>query len=554
MLVPMRSPLISTGLFALAVCAFGQDIDSELAAHAARSSFTILDQVENSAERVAFQQLYRERDAKKRRDLGMQFETRFSDSWLLGQAYEIVAKASIELDDAATALDYGQRSLRLWPENPLLLVPLANLQAKQRLFDAASLSASDALRFLDRFDHPASIPEKNWPQLQVALRASSYFVLGRVAAARGFESAGQTKERYLAQADGSLRKAWRLDASDPEVTYLEGLVLLGLGKPDAAAPFFAQTYRIPGALQEPALEQLRTLYREGLTAKAPAGFDAFVSSLKLEVPAAEKDSSIATAFPSYAGSDACAVCHPHEYTSWKQTGMGRMFRPYRSENVLGDFSHSTVIRDEAGMPAISPVLDHGKAYFDIRNPENRWTRFPVQFTIGSKWQQAYATKFDDGRIQVFPIQYNALQKRWINYWKLTDAAGSERTRIATFASAVPGATYQVNCAPCHTSQLSFGKGVGQPQGAVFREAGIGCEMCHGPSGDHAAAMRSGKPARQTPATPPVDFKKLNASEFVSICSQCHLQSGLRTPDPEGAVNFSRSGKTFYRVSLEPALR
>ena len=481
----------------LAFAAFGhaQDIDSELMGHAAAKRFTILDQVANSTERQSFVSLYKERDASRKRELAIQFAGRFADSWLLAQAYEIAAKASMDLKDPKTALDYGERSLRLWPENPLLLVPLANLQAQQNMLDAATRSATDALWSLDRFDRPASIAAEDWPDLQGSLRASSYFVLGRVAASKAFESSGEWKGRYLADAHRFLGEALALDRTDPEITYLEGLVQLGLGTSTLAAEYFAETYRLRGALEAEALQQLKTLYGRDGKAQKYSSFTAYLSSLKLELPSRQETPPSGSPLPAYAGSDVCSVCHPQQYQSWKQTGMGRMFREYKPENVMGDFSSAKVIDEEDGTPSARPVLDHGKPYFDVREPGNGWTRFPVQFTIGSKWQQAYATNFSDGRIQVFPIQYNALQKRWINYWRLTDDADSERAQINKFSSGISGGTYQLNCAPCHTSQLTFSQGEGSPQKAAFREPGINCEMCHGPSGAHAAAMRGRNPER-----------------------------------------------------------
>ena len=549
MLVRMPSPLIWAGVLAFAVSGWAQDIDTEVIGHAPATRFTILDQVANPAERQAFTDLYKERDPRHKRDSAIHFANGFPDSWLLGQAYEIAAKAGMELNDSETALDYGERSLRLWPENPLLLVPLANLQAQKKMLDPASRNATNALWCLDRFDRPASVAEKNWPLLQRSLRSSSYFVLGRVAAVKAFETSGESKARYLADADRFLGNAIGLDRTDPEITYLEGLVQLGLNRPALAAGYFAQTYRMRGPLAPEALQQLQAFYRREDSSRKYSSFEAFVSSLKLELPRSQNMPPTKLPLPEYAGSDACGVCHPQQYASWKRTGMSRMFREYKPENVFGNFSGSQVIEDERGTPSARPVLDHGKHYFDIRQPDNHWTRFPVQFTIGSKWQQAYATKFGDGRIQVFPIQYNALQNRWVNYWKMTDASGSERAQIDQFSSGVSGATYQLNCAPCHTSQLVFSKGEGRPEEAAFREPGINCEMCHGPSGGHAAAMHGQNHASTAANTSPVDFQKIAAAEFVAICAQCHLQSGLRTPDADGALNYSRSGTSFYQVSL-----
>ena len=86
----------------------------------------------------------------------------------------------------------------------------------------------------------------------------------------------------------------------------------------------------------------------------------------------------------------------------------------------------------------------------------------------------------------------------------------------------------------------------EAKASSFREGGINCEMCHGPSAAHAAAMRAGRPIPKAPADPPVDFRRVSAAEYVAICAQCHMQTGLRDPEPSGALNYSESGETFYR--------
>jgi hypothetical protein len=90
--------------------------------------FTLIDQVADPQERHAFLKLYGARDPQKRRKLAEAFVLTYPQSWLLAQAYEIGAKACIDLEDYNEALRFGLQSLRLFPENPLLLVPLANVQ------------------------------------------------------------------------------------------------------------------------------------------------------------------------------------------------------------------------------------------------------------------------------------------------------------------------------------------------------------------------------------------------------------------------------------------
>jgi hypothetical protein len=106
--------------------------------------------------------------------------------------------------------------------------------------------------------------------------------------------------------------------------------------------------------------------------------------------------------------------------------MARMFRAYSPADVIGDFSGTQVVSDHA-----RAVKDGARHFIEIRRGDNNeWIRYPVDYVIGSKWQQAYATRLPDSRLLVFPIQYSRLRSAWVNYWGLVDAPGSPRTDIA----------------------------------------------------------------------------------------------------------------------------
>ncbi|MBY0375382.1 MAG: hypothetical protein K2Q23_15415, partial [Bryobacteraceae bacterium] len=111
-----------------------------------------------------------------------------------------------------------------------------------------------------------------------------------------------------------------------------------------------------------------------------------------------------------------------------------------------------------------------------------------------------------------------------------------------------GTNYQVNCAPCHTSQLRSKRiKASTPQDLDFREAGVNCEMCHGPSADHVAAMKSGRAPASGGSGLPVSFRGLAAREYVRVCAQCHAQSAMRDLGPGGEYNYSASGASFART-------
>jgi predicted CXXCH cytochrome family protein len=225
-----------------------------------------------------------------------------------------------------------------------------------------------------------------------------------------------------------------------------------------------------------------------------------------------------------------------------------MLRAYSPDNVIGDFSSGQVFKNADGETVVRMGAD-SRPYFQIRDRAGEWHKFNIDYTIGSKWQQAYATKTADGRFQVIPIQYNTLKKSWVNYWAMIDPPGSERAVITDFPKLLAATNYQENCAICHTSQLRATAGSTDPlQHAVFKQPGVDCEMCHGPSARHVKEMRSGH-ANDKPATePPVDFRRIGNRDGVRVCAQCHRQSAVRQFGPDNEMNYSAETATFMLKS------
>ena len=75
----------------------------------------------------------------------------------------------------------------------------------------------------------------------------------------------------------------------------------------------------------------------------------------------------------------------------------------------------------------------------------------------------------------------------------------------------------------------------------FREPGVDCEMCHGPSETHVIEMNLGERYPKPPLSPPVNFHELGAGDSVRICAQCHMQSAIREPAAGGELNYALSG-------------
>jgi hypothetical protein len=549
-----------------------QDIDTVVTA-TNRNPSTVADQIGDPAERAAFLRLYQHRDAAEMLQTAKLFLQDFPQSAFLAQAYEVAADSSFDQHEYAAGLDFAKQSLTFLPENPQLLVAVADVQAREHLNDEAIASARAALEYFARFGRPGAIPESEWPAAKRRLQASANFALGRALLQEALNApAGEKRNATLKESQQALSQASTLNPDDWEIVYVLGLVRLSSGDFPAAANSFARVYLQKGELAPKAMEHLQAIHKT-LTANSKEDFESFVqqaahSSTTESQQLPPEKSTVAQEMPAYAGSDSCRACHGGVHRNWSHSGMSKMLRPYAPENVIGDFTQNNefylgddaeykdgkleVVRGANRAPFARMQIRDGKHFFDILESDGQWHTYPVDYTIGSKWQQAYATKLPNGQIHVFPIQYSAREKQWLNFWKLIDSPGSARADLQSWQKLDETTSYQAVCAVCHTSQLRNVKGGAfDPANLEFREAGIDCEMCHGPSSRHVAAMDNGDEYKKEPLDPPVEFKKISNREFVAICSQCHMQSAIRTPGPHGELNYSTSGSFFMRNPMIP---
>lgn len=558
-------------IFCIALAMFAQDLDLNITSEN-RHPGKIEDEIHDKAERMAFLALYQKRDPKQILSAAQTFLQQFPQSAFLAQAFEIAARSSFDVGDDKSGLEYAVQSMALYPENPLLLVAIGDAQAKNLQDDAAIASARDALLYFDRFARPNSVAERDWPQVKRQQQAIAHFVIGRAELHKSLqESSPELRRSLVAQSVASLEQSHSLDPANEEATYLLGVGQLSSGKPMAAASDFASVYVQGGVYAAKALAALQQMH-QSIPSISKSSFDSFLEEAKTEnkqgtgMPKdTESNDTPARPLPDYAGSNACKGCHSDIYQKWSQTGMARMFRPYQPQNVIGDFTKSNEyytgddIKYLHGKFIITPgtnrklfarmVVRDGRHYFDIKQLDGQWHLYPVDYTIGSKWQQAYATKLPNGQIHVFPIEYNVREREWINYWESLDGPGTERSDPHNFERLDDSNSYLPNCAVCHTSQLRDSTGARlEADNFEFREPGVGCEMCHGPSALHIKSMTEGRPYDKGPLDPPVDFRKISNRDFVNICAQCHMQSALRDSGPHGELNYARSG-TFFRQYL-----
>jgi tetratricopeptide (TPR) repeat protein len=208
--------LVGSALPVLAWPCLAQEFDTVISTQN-QKPYTIVDQITDPQERKAFLALYGERDSLERAKLAEIFLATYPQSWLLAQVYEMASKASIDLENYDRALQYGKESLKLLPENPLLLVPIANVQVQQSLLAEAKQSARDALEYLERFARPSAIAEQGWPDLKRQLKASGFFALARAMISEALAAPpSQRRQELLRSSEEPLAQARTLNPLDPE--------------------------------------------------------------------------------------------------------------------------------------------------------------------------------------------------------------------------------------------------------------------------------------------------------------------------------------------------
>jgi tetratricopeptide (TPR) repeat protein len=213
-------------LLSVGVPLAAQDIDTVVTA-TSRNPSTVADQIADPTERAAFLRLYNHRDSAEMLQASKLFLQDFPQSAFLAQAYEVAADSSFDQHEYAAGLEYAKKSLTYLPENPQLLVAVADVQAREHLNDEAIVSARAALDYFERFGRPGTIGENQWPATKRRLQASANFALGRALLQEAVnEPAGEKRIALLKESEKTLSQAQALNPTDWEIVYTLGLVRL----------------------------------------------------------------------------------------------------------------------------------------------------------------------------------------------------------------------------------------------------------------------------------------------------------------------------------------
>jgi Tfp pilus assembly protein PilF len=229
-----------------------------------------------------------------------------------------------------------------------------------------------------------------------------------------------------------------------------------------------------------------------------------------------------TEFKGYAGSASCIECHEKFYKLWSTSFHGLAMQPYTArlaaeklipqtkDIVIGKHSYRMDVSTNGG-------------FMTERGHDGAKT-YRIEHAMGGKNVFYFLTTLEKGRLQTLPVAYDMNRREWFD----TAASGIRhipgRRPEAPFHWKDPEYTFNSQCYSCHVSQLSTNYDAKtDAYRTIWREPGINCEACHGPSEEHNRVC-----AEAPEGTVPTDLKIISWKKFTpaqksDTCAPCHAR-------------------------------
>jgi hypothetical protein len=254
----------------------------------------------------------------------------------------------------------------------------------------------------------------------------------------------------------------------------------------------------------------------------------------------------------YVGEEVCRSCHPSEYASFKQTGMGRSVS-IPSPDGLRDLAQPVTIFSKKLNRSYSIYARDGKMFHEESERDAKGhlvfseTR-EIAYTVGvGDVGKSYLVAKGDA-LFVSPISYYTQ----IRGWDLSP--GYEEGLFRGFTRPVVEL-----CVDCHTGMpLPIPGAPNRFQQPPFRFLTVGCERCHGPGAVHVEQRR-----QEAPFDGSIDFSIVNPKKLPpeirdAVCAQCHFAGDARVLQPgKNYLDFrpgTRLGEVVAIFSVPTAIK
>ena len=233
----------------------------------------------------------------------------------------------------------------------------------------------------------------------------------------------------------------------------------------------------------------------------------------------------------FIGSTSCMECHERFYQLWSPSYHGKAMESvnatYIAKNKLPE---NQVIEVEGKMYEIATV-DSSMVMYE-KDGGKILNTYKIDWALGGHNVSCFLTPMDKGKLQNIPLAYDHNANTWFNYPESAVrhfAEDVEEDEPLPWKDAMY--TFNTGCYSCHISQLSTNFDLeNETYHTSWREAGINCETCHGPAGEHIRIFKNLKEGDKIPE----DVGLIVTTTFTqeqhnSSCSSCHAKMNPITP-------------------------
>lgn len=201
------------------------------------------------------QTIQNELDPDKQIQMVNEFEKKYPNSPLLTHAYFFGATAFQQKGNVSKILEYGEKSLKLDPNNLRTLLVMAsmlpqpqNLQGsdaeKEKKLGGAETDANKALQLIAQLPKPANLTDEQFEKNKKMLSNSAHASLGLVHLERSQSGLQGPDKDELAKAEQEYKTAVSGDNPDPQDYYRLGEAYTMDGKTDEAIDAFSKASQL----------------------------------------------------------------------------------------------------------------------------------------------------------------------------------------------------------------------------------------------------------------------------------------------------------------------
>jgi len=230
----------------------------------------------------------------------------------------------------------------------------------------------------------------------------------------------------------------------------------------------------------------------------------------------------------YVGSRNCRECHERFYNLWSPSHHGKAMQPVA--DVLNN--HELILPNTSFKVGDNWFRIHidGDSLYMIEgkheNTQEAINTYTAKWALGGRNIYYFLTPFPGGKLQTMPLAYDINRKEWYNNpasavrhfvdFNVMDEEINWKHSLYTF---------NTTCHSCHVSQLQKNYDIAtNTYHTTWKEPGINCETCHGPSEEHIRVCREAGKNNEIPEDLKIiSVKNYSPKQHNASCASCHAK-------------------------------